>query len=178
MTLLASLPVLGQKLAANDLVLCRIIAVVQSQTLGAQVEEVYSAKHGVPADCAGSAIEFVHAPGSWGAVPLTVGDRALVLLRQISGKLYEDAWQGHLLIEEINSSDHVIFPLPELWRSAEVPDALRAAAVQDPKQPKATAIRFEAVQAFLWQHGQAARPALEFQSRASRRKRTSKRTRR
>lgn len=94
----------------------------------------------------------MHAPGSWGAVPLVVGARALVLLRQISGRLYEDAWQGHLLIEEINGSDYAIFPLPELWLAAEVPEALRAAAVQHPKQPKATAIEFNAVQDFL--HGQ------------------------
>lgn len=127
MTSLASFPGLRPKLATHDLVLCRITAAAGPQTLRALAERVYSAQHGVPANCEGRELEFVHAPGSWGAVPLAVGDRALVFLRQVSGKLYEDAWQGHLLIEGLDGTElealqaHLLGPgqaaAPSPWKA-------------------------------------------------------------
>lgn len=54
-----------------------------------------------------------------------------------------------MVLEEIEGGSYAIFQHPELWLSADVPEVLRRCSRQDPKRPDSTAIRFEAMEAYL-----------------------------
>lgn len=139
------------KAAQHDLVLARIIGAPRPQTLRAKLERVYSARKGV-AGKAGDEVEFVQGGGTWGGGDqLAVGERALIFLTSISGRLYEDTSQGHLLVEEIEGAPYAIFEFRELWlcQDEDMPTLIKDNASQDPKRPYATAIRFEAMETYL-----------------------------
>ena len=141
---------LADKVANCDLVMVEIVASPQPQCFRARVERVYSARKGVDAASCGQEIEFVGSPPSWGQISLAVGDVALVFLKSISGRLYEEAWRGHMFVEQIDGERYAVFQHRELWLSPEVPEFLRACSRQDPKRPSASAIRLEALQAYLF----------------------------
>ena len=130
------------KLARHDLVLCRVVATSGPQTLRAIAERVRSNGHGCSAR-GGEAFEFVHAPGSWGAVPLAVGDRALVFVRGISGRLYEEASNGHWNVQTVAGEDVAILPAASLGGSTDLPDELRSVVRPAPGRPSSSAVALE-----------------------------------
>lgn len=133
----------------HDVIIIRILRSLGNQLLVGSVEDIYSARKGIKWSDLGSEIEFICSPGTWGDVALVVGDRAILFVSLISGKLYEDAWRGHMLIEEIEKDNYVIFPHRELWLNEDVPAEIRAGAREDPRRPYATAIRFDAMDSYL-----------------------------
>ncbi|MCW7536927.1 hypothetical protein OOT46_03550 [Aquabacterium sp. A7-Y] len=80
---------------------------------------------------------------------LRAGERALLFISALSDELYEDPWRGHMVVEQIDGDLYAIFQHEELWLRDDVPDAIRASARQDPKRPYASAIRLEAMEAYL-----------------------------
>ena len=140
---------LSDKVATHDIVLVKVLCSPRPQVLRAKVARIYSAKKGMAANCLGSEIEFVQSPGHWGDVGLAVGDQALLFVRSISGQLYEDAWRGHMVVEEIEGNLYAIFQFKELWLNEDVPSSIRENSRQDPKRPYATAIRFDALESYL-----------------------------
>lgn len=141
---------LADKVANCDLVMVEIVDSPQPQCFRARVERVYSARKGVDAASCGQEIEFVGSPPNWGQISLAVGDVALVFLKSISGRLYEEAWHGHMFVEQIDGEGYAVCQHRELWLSPEVPESLRACSRQDPKRPSASAIRLEALLAYLF----------------------------
>lgn len=140
---------LSEKIANNDLLLVEVVGSPRPQTLCVKVERVYSTRKGDESVTLGSEIEIVSSPGTWGDTALSVGERALLFVRLISGRLYEDAWRGHMLVEEIGDCMYAIFPYRQLWSSEDVPVSIKSCSRQDPKRPYATAIRLDAMEAYL-----------------------------
>lgn len=140
---------LVDKISKHDLVLVNVIESTGPQSLRARVEKIYSSGRGVSSSDLGADIEFVHAPANWGRVALTVEDRALLFVSSISGKLYEDAWNGHLLLEYIDGEEYAIYQAKELWANKDLPEKIRSASIQDPARNYATAIRFEQIESYL-----------------------------
>ena len=97
----------------------------------------------------GDRFDFVHGPPHWGALALKLHDRAIVFLRSLSGRLYESAWRGHLLLEDIDGVPYAVYQHKELWLSPTLPQSLRCAAVQDPKRGQSSAIRLTELEAYL-----------------------------
>lgn len=140
---------LSEKVKTHDLVKVCIVASPASQVFLAIVEKVYSSDSGIFSQCTGEKIEFVGSPGHWGCVSLAVGDRALVFLKSIFGRLYEDPWCGHMTIDEIDGLDYASFPAKELWLRDDFPASLGAGSRQDPKRSYATAIRLDVMESYL-----------------------------
>ncbi|GLU34489.1 hypothetical protein WKR88_20555 [Trinickia caryophylli] len=140
---------LSDKVSNCDPVMVEILGAPRPQCFRARVTRIYAARKGVDAASLGSEIEFVGSPAHWGQSPLAVGNTALVFLKSVSGKLYEEAWHGHLFVEPIDGTTYAIFQQRELWSSTDVPASLRDCARQDPKRPNASAVRLDAVEAYL-----------------------------
>lgn len=140
---------LSGKVKTHDLVKVNVIDSPASQVLRATVERIYSARRGIDPRCLGREIEFTRSPGHWGDVSLSIGERALVFVASIAGRLYEDPWHGHMVVDEIDGRQYASFPGRELWLRDDVPASLRAYSKQDPKRPYATAIRLDAMEAYL-----------------------------
>lgn len=115
---------LSDKMANCDLAMVEIVASPRPQAFRALVKRIYSARKGLSSDLLGSEIEFVGAPAHWGQVSLAVGDTALVFLKSISGRLYEEAWRGHMVLEKIEGVVYAIFQHRELWLSSGVPASI------------------------------------------------------
>jgi hypothetical protein len=136
--------------ASSDLILIRVVGSPRPQVLRAKVDKIYSARKGVSADCLGAEIEFIGAPGHWGQETLEIGEKALVFVTEIfSGKLYEYAWRGHMVVEEIDGSSYASFQSPELWANENVPPEIRSNSRQDPRRSYRTAILFDVVETYL-----------------------------
>lgn len=142
-------PFLSEKVAQYDLVLLRVLGEPASQVLQAKVEKVYSARKGITNELCGNVIEFVRAPGNWGDIPMQIGDRALVFMSAVSGKLYQDPWRGHLLLEDIDDDLFAIYQYKELWLSEEIPEEIMVRTQQDPRRPYASAILFNTLESYL-----------------------------
>lgn len=140
---------LSAKVASHDLILVEVMCSPRSQVLRARVEHIYSARKGIDPQFLGTEIEFVRSPSNWGDVALMLGERALIFVASISGQLYEDPWHGHMIVEKIDGNTYASFPHPELWLNDKVPALIRACSRKDPKRPYATAIRFDAIEAYL-----------------------------
>lgn len=131
---------LMNKVTENDAVLLKIISQPEPQHLRAKILKIYSSRYGLAGKRVGDEIEFVHGPSSWGNTAVKVGETAVVFVRPISGLLYEDAWRGHMVVEEIDGVPHAIFP--HLKESAD-PASPASRAIQDPKRSFARAIAFD-----------------------------------
>ncbi|MFF2039102.1 hypothetical protein ACFVVX_01640 [Kitasatospora sp. NPDC058170] len=140
---------LQEKVERNDLIRVAITGSPAAQHFTAIVEEVYSArvfKAGV-----GSEIRFVGKPTHWGQRSLAPGQRALLFISRISGRWYEDAWEGDLPIEEIDGSEYA------LYRAAHervltfdgLPDTLRAGCRPHPTLPITTCFDLAALEGHL-----------------------------
>lgn len=140
---------LADKVGNHDVVMVHVMSSPRPQVLRAKVGRIYSTGKGIDRSLLGAEIEFVRSPGNWGDVPLAVGDEALLFISKISNELYEDAWRGHMVVEEIGAERYAIFQHRELWLSEEVPPAIRESSRQDPKRPYATAISLGALEAYL-----------------------------
>ncbi|WP_155739125.1 hypothetical protein [Ralstonia solanacearum] len=140
---------LSEKVANCDVVMLKIVDSPHAQSFRAQVKRVYAARKAVDAAVLGSEIEFVGCPANWGQVSLAVGDTALVFLKSISGCLYEDAWRGHMVVEQIDGETYAVFQHRELWLSTNVPTEIRDCSRQDPTRPYASAVRLDALEAYL-----------------------------
>ena len=140
---------LSDKLARYDLVLVKVLGAPRPQTLRAKVQRIYTSGKGINTTDLGSEIEFVRSSGAWGNMTLAVGQQALLFIELISGKLYEDPWRGHLIIEQIEENSYAIFQFKELWFNESVPPLIREFARQDPKRSYATAIRFYVLETYF-----------------------------
>lgn len=140
---------LSGKIESRDLILLHVVSSPNPQVLRARVERIYSARKGIDQKCLGKEIEFVRSPGNWGDVALEVGERALVFISIVSDKFYEDAWRGHMIVEEIKGKLFAIYQHKELWLCEEIPDIIKACSEQDTKRPYATAIQFEILENYL-----------------------------
>jgi hypothetical protein len=145
----ASPAFLHDKVATHGVVRLHVLAAPAPQTLRAELAHVYRETPGLQGLAPGSQIEFVSSPGHWGSAVLRPGDDAVVFLRRIAGKLYQDPWRGHLFVEDIDGVPHAVFQHRELWLSEDLPAALRAAARQDPRRAYASAIRLDAFETYL-----------------------------
>jgi len=133
----------------DDLVLVRVISKPAPQTYRAFVEKIYRARHGIKIDFLGKEIEFIGSCGSWGDVPLAVGERAIVFMSEIFEKLYEHSYHGHILLEEINGELYGIEFIRKMWLNKSTPSVLRESARQDPKRPYCSAVRFDVLEGYL-----------------------------
>jgi len=140
---------LAAKAAANDAVLLHVLEESRPQHLRAKVLAVYTARKGISQDMLGQEIEFVHASSAWGNKPLQPGQTALVFLSAISGRLYEDSWHGHLLVDEIEGEQFASYRFPQLWLSENLPGSLRAHTRQDPLRAQNSAIRLQALAKYI-----------------------------
>lgn len=132
---------LAAKAAANDAVLLYVLEETRPQHLRAKVLAVYTARKGVTQKMLDREIEFVHASSAWGNKPLRPGETALVFLSEISGRLYEDSWNGHLLVDDIDDEQYASYRFPQLWLSENLPASLRPHTRGDPQRPQCSAIR-------------------------------------
>lgn len=139
-------PFLLNKVSTYDMVLLKVIFDLHDQQLRATLLKIYSARHGMQGKHVGDEIEFVSGPSTWGNTSLKVGETALVFLRDLSGILYENAWRGHMVVEEIDGVSHAIFP--HLKESAD-PASPASRAIQDPKRSYARAIAFDDLEKHL-----------------------------
>lgn len=137
---------LTDKVAAGDAVLLAVTARPRPQTLRARLLRIYSTSKCMHGHAVGDDIEFVHAPSSWGNTALQVGEQGIVFLSSISGRLYEDAWRGHMVIEEIEGIAHAIFPHLVVSTDASSPSSR---AIQDPKRAYARAIALDDLERYL-----------------------------
>ncbi len=140
---------LADKLLKNDLVLVEIIEPAGPQSLTARVEKIYSCARTNSKIDLGSDIEFVYAPANWGREALAKGDRALLFVSNTSGRLYEDIWNGHFVIENIAGEVYAIYQLKQLWLDKGIPEKIRGASIQDPKRSYATAINFKQLEQYI-----------------------------
>jgi hypothetical protein len=135
---------------SHGLVMVEIVSSPRPQTFRARVKRVYAARQGIDPGSRGAEIEFVGAGVGWGLEALSVGDTALVFLTAISGRLYEPmSFVGHMVVEEIDGETYAIYQERELWLSAGIPATIRDCARQDPKRSYATAVRLDAMEAYL-----------------------------
>jgi hypothetical protein len=133
------------------LVLIRVLDSPRPQSFRALVERIYSARRGIDSACLGKEIEFVGAGGAWGQETLVVGDRALLFVRSTrgSGRLYEDSWKGHMVVEEIDGKAYAIIQFPTLWVHEDLPALVRKYSREAPGRPYWTAIRLDVLEGYL-----------------------------
>jgi hypothetical protein len=139
-------PFLMSKVIDHDAVLLKVLSEPKPQLLRARLLKIYSARVGLKGREVRDEIEFVHGPDTWGNTAIAVGETALVFMRPISGRLYEDSWRGHMVIEDISGVPHAIFP--HLAASTD-PASFASRAVQDPKRPYARAIPLPELETYL-----------------------------
>ncbi|WP_155737651.1 hypothetical protein [Delftia acidovorans] len=140
---------LVSKVKKHDVIVARVISSPEPQVLKAIVVEILSTQKGIDLSALGREIDFVCSPGTWGDAQLSIGDEAIIFISLISNRLYEDAWRGHMLIEDIEGEKYAIYPHRELWLNEEIPSLIRENSKQDPKRPFATAIHFVAMEKYL-----------------------------
>ncbi|MEV7117337.1 hypothetical protein [Kitasatospora griseola] len=140
---------LQEKVERNDLIRVAVTGSPAGQQFTAIVEEVYSAR--VFRAEAGSEIRFVGKPPHWGQRPLVVGRRALLFVSRISGRWYEDAWEGDLPIEEIDGSEYALHRVAHerVLAFDGLPDALRAGSRPHPTLPITTCFELAALERHL-----------------------------
>lgn len=132
---------LAAKAATNDAVLLHVLKETKPQHLCAKILAIYTSRKGIAQKMLEKEVEFVHASSAWGNKPLRAGQTALVFLSEISGRLYEDSWNGHLLVEDIEGEPYASYRFPQLWLSENLPASLRAYTREDPQRPQCSAIR-------------------------------------
>jgi hypothetical protein len=137
------------KVLRHDLVLVHVTGAPRPQVLRAKIGRIYSTGEGVVRSFLNSEVEFIRSGGTWGDVALKVDEQALLFVKSISGKLYEDPWHGHMIVEDIEGDLYAIYPRKELWLSDDVPTLIRESSRQDPKRSYATAIHFDVMEEYL-----------------------------
>jgi hypothetical protein len=140
---------LAEKVASHDLAVVVVTGSSRPHVLRAKVEHIYSCRKGITPENLGSEIEFFSGPESWGNVPLQVGERALLFVRNLSGMLNEYPWRGHMVLEEIGGELYALLQFPELWLREDLPMAMREVARQHPAKRNWSIIRFEVLEAYL-----------------------------
>ncbi|GAA2799090.1 hypothetical protein GCM10010441_25140 [Kitasatospora paracochleata] len=140
---------LQDKVERNDLLRLTVTGKPAPQHFTALVEEVYSSR--VFDGRAGSEIRFVGKPAHWGQRPLEVGGRALVFVSRISGRWYEDAWEGDLPIEEIDGVEYALHRVAHerVLGFEGLPEALRRSCRPHPTLPITTCFDLAALEAHL-----------------------------
>jgi hypothetical protein len=137
------------KVLRHDLVFVHVTGAPRPQVLRAKIGRIYSTGEGIVRSFLNSEVEFIRSGGAWGDVALKVGEQALLFVKSISGKLYEDPRHGHMAVEDIEGDLYAIYPRKELWLSDDVPTLIRGSSRQDPKRLYATAIRFDVMEEYL-----------------------------
>ncbi|MGO4502608.1 MULTISPECIES: hypothetical protein [unclassified Dyella] len=140
---------MSDKVETCDLVMVKVVGAPKPQTFRAKVQRIYAARKGIQVTDLGAEIEFVGSPNHWGQVALALGDEALLFVRSVSGRLYEDSWHGHMVLERIDGILYAIYQKRELWLGESVPASIKSCARQDPERPYATAICFDALEDYL-----------------------------
>ncbi|MEU8922378.1 hypothetical protein AB0D10_15790 [Kitasatospora sp. NPDC048545] len=140
---------LQEKVERNDLIRVVITGSPAPQQFTAIVEEVYSAR--VFEGHAGSEIRFVGKPTHWGQRSLAVGQRALLFISRVSGRWYEDAWEGDLPIEEIDGSEYALYRVAHesVLTFDGLSDSLRASCRPHPTLPITTCFNLAALECHL-----------------------------
>ncbi|NBD11799.1 MULTISPECIES: hypothetical protein [Corallococcus] len=109
---------LEDKVARHGVVQVRAVSAPRPQSLCARIEKIYVARNGIDPSCLGGEFEFVQAPSVWGNTALGVGERAVLFVSEIAGRLYEAPWRGHLVIEHIEGGRTPASRLPSCgWTS-------------------------------------------------------------
>lgn len=142
---------LGEQIALHDAVMLQVLYEVRPQHLQARIGAIYSSRKGIKPEMEGRSIEFVHASSAWGNIPLSPGQTALVFLSEISGRLYEASWNGHMLIDAIDGEPYVSYRYSQLWLSENMPSNFRDCIRQDPRRPKCSAIKLQALVEYIRQ---------------------------
>ncbi|WP_397458931.1 hypothetical protein AB3464_03145 [Pseudomonas asplenii] len=140
---------LFDKVMNYDLVFVEVVDEPSPQFLTAKVSRVYSFGASVDSSVLHSEIEFVHAGTAWGNMALKIGDQAFLFLSSIYGRLHENNWHGHMVVEEIECEPYAIFQHKEMWLNKDMPPLLRENSRPDPKHSHTTAVRFDAVESYL-----------------------------
>ena len=137
---------LSDKMAKCDAVLLTVTDALHPQVLRARLLRIYCAGKAIQAAQEGDEIEFVHAPAVYGNVAIQVGETAVLFLSDISGRWYEDAWRGHMVVEDIDGVPHAIFPHLVVSANAASPSSR---SIQDPKRAYARAIALDDLERYL-----------------------------
>ncbi len=140
---------LAKKLVSHDLVIVLVTGSPRPHVFRANVERIYTCRKGITPENLGSEIEFFSGPMSWGNVPLQVGERALLFVRNLSGMLNEYPWRGHMVLEEIGGELCALLQFPELWLQEDLPMAVRQAARPRPSKSNWSIVRFDVLEAYL-----------------------------
>ncbi|MFP5390201.1 MAG: hypothetical protein ACLGI6_01450 [Gammaproteobacteria bacterium] len=139
-------PLLFHKTRDRDAVLVTIVATLKPPALRAKVLKIYSARRGVTSDMLGREIEFDHGPNSWGNVEMRLGETGIVFLSSWSGRLTEDPWRGHMVVEDIDGAPHAIFP--HMAPVAHT-NGLYHLSRPDPKRSYARAVPLDATEKYM-----------------------------
>ena len=142
-------PLLYSKVAANDAVMVTVLSRLRPGKTRAKILKIYSARNAIRWKQLGRTINFVSGPDVYGNRTLEVGDTGIVFFRHFNGKLYDDPWRGHLLIEEIDGQPHVIFP--HMGPSSDGHEggihlSLYSVSRPDPKRTYTRAVRLESTE--------------------------------
>ncbi len=140
---------LENKIVGQDVLLLRILNEAQPQILQAKIEKIYSNKLGTSKLLVGDDFEFTRAGSHWGADTLKPGQRAIVFISFISERWYEDSWQGHFQIEEIDGKEFAIFPRAELWLEKDIPEIIKENSKAAANRPNASAIDLTSLENYL-----------------------------
>ena len=140
---------LSEKLASHDLVIVLITGAPRPHVFRANVERIYTCRKGITPEHLGSEIEFYSGPASWGNVPLRVGERALLFVRNLSGILNEYPWRGHMVLEETDGELYASLQFPEVWLREDVPTSVRQAARPHPAKGNWSIVRFDTLEEYL-----------------------------
>lgn len=140
---------LQAKVEGNALIRVVITASPAPQQFTAVVEEVYSKR--VFRARVGSQIQFVGKPTAWGQRSLAVGQRALLFISRISGRWYEDAWEGDLPIEEIDGAEYALYRVAheKVLAFDGLPDSLKAGCRPHPTLPITTCFELAALESHV-----------------------------
>lgn len=148
-----SWPFLADRIVQRDACLIQVIDQMGEQTVRARVDKVYTDGKATSTVMHDGQIEFVHAPDTWGNPPLQPGERAIVFVGPIMGRLYEAPWHGHLLIEQIDGTPVAVFPVENLSQDPDLPTHISSATTVHPTRPTQSAIRFDMLEHYLVELG-------------------------
>jgi hypothetical protein len=134
------MPFLVEDLVGHDLVQVQIIGMIRDGVLlskeeaakyvggilRAKVERIYLSRKEVSGDFLkpGAEIDFRSSGGAWGFAVPELGERALVFLDIIRGRLYQGGLQ--LLIDDISNEPYATEQRDGLWKKDWIPPFIRA----------------------------------------------------
>ncbi len=132
-----------------DLVLLSVEAEIAPQEFRGHIEHIYSSGIAIDRTYINKTIDFVGGADTWGNISLAQGNRALVFFTRIHGKLYEDHWRGHILLEDVEGKEYAFYDIDRLLENNLLPECLTKAVKHEISKPPLTAFDFEAFETYL-----------------------------